>query len=184
MTRLALQLISATLFAVLAVPCPASDGEKRKKRKKAPAEEKAEGALRGALPAEVASLFPIGREFKGVALPSYEEDRLKSVMNADTIIRIDEQYLDLDNLVITIYNTDGEPETTIQMDEALYDIVIGELTSKTPARIDQPKFTMTGEKMTFDTRSQVSRLVGNVRVVVPDAGNLAPDFGFPVPGGQ
>ena len=38
--------------------------------------------------------------------------------------------------------------------------------------------------MVFDTRSQVSRLVGNVRVIVPDAGKLTPDFGFPVPGGK
>lgn len=181
-----LQILVACLAALLALPLAAEEEEKKKKKRKERQEPvaQAQAVVQGALPSEITSLFPIGREFKGVALPSYEDERLKSVMNADSIVRIDEQYLDLENLIITIYNAADEPETTIQMDEALYDLVIGELTSKTPARIEQPRFTMTGEKMVFDTRSQVSRLVGNVRVIVPDAGDLAPDFGFPVPGGR
>ncbi|MEM9018468.1 MAG: LPS export ABC transporter periplasmic protein LptC, partial [Verrucomicrobiota bacterium] len=64
------------------------------------------------------------------------------------------------------------------------DLVIGELTSKTPARIEQPKFVMTGDKMIFDTRTQVSRLIGNVRVVVPDASGFAAGAGFSLPGGR
>ena len=40
---------------------------------------------------------------------------------------------------------------------------------------------MTGETMTFDTRAQVSRLVGNVKVIIPDASALAPTMGFPIP---
>ena len=139
----------------------------------------AEKAVKSALPAELTAHFPIGREFKGLAIPSYTNDVLKSVIRADSVIRVDEQFLDLINLTVLVYNSKGEPETSIFMAEASYDLVIGELASKTPSRIEQPRFTMTGDKMTFQTDSQVARLIGNVRLVVPDAGDLAPGFGIP-----
>jgi len=157
---------------------PKKGGKKRAEREAA---EKAlaEEAVKGALPDELTANFPIGRVFKGVAIPSYTDDALKSVMTADSVIRVDEQYLDLVNLIVHVYNNAGEPETTISMDEASYDLVIGELASKTPSRIEQPRFTMTGDKMTFQADTQIARLIGNVKVVVPDVGELAPGFGVP-----
>jgi lipopolysaccharide export system protein LptC len=83
------------------------------------------------------------------------------------------------NLVVHVYNSEGKPETTITMEEAAYDLVVGELASKTPSKIEQPRFTMTGDKMIYQTESQVARMVGNVVVIVPDAEGMAPDFGFP-----
>jgi hypothetical protein len=157
---------------------PRKGGKKRAEREAA---EKAlaEKAVKGAMPAELTENFPIGRTFKGVAIPSYTDDALKSVMTADSVVRVDEQYLDLVNLIVHVYNGKGEPETTISMDKASYDLVIGELASKTPSRIEQPRFTMTGDKMTFQSGSQIARLIGNVKLVVPDVGDLAPGFGVP-----
>lgn len=138
----------------------------------------AEDAVAAALPPELTEMFPIGREFRGVAIPTYTKDVLSTVMRSDSITRIDEQYLDLKNLIISIYNGAGEAETTITMARASYDLVIGELVSKTPSKIEQPKFTMTGKKMTFKTQTQVSLLEGNVKLVVPDVSGITPDFGF------
>lgn len=154
---------------------PRKGGKNKGKR----AQREAEVAVKSALPTELTQHFPIGREFKGVAIPSYDGDRLKSVMNADSVTRVDEQYLDLMNLVVLVYNSEGKPETTITMEEAAYDLVAGELASKTPSKIEQPRFTMTGDKMIYQTESQVARMVGNVVVIVPDAKDMAPDFGFP-----
>jgi hypothetical protein len=166
-----------------------TEQEKAERRAKGKGKGKGKGkkkqnimSLKGGIPTEISSAFPIGREFVGVSIPSYEDEQLKSVMRADSIIRIDDRFLDLVNLVISVYNSEGEHETTISMDEAAYDLTTQELASKTPAKIEQPKFTMTGDKMTFDTQSQVSKLVGNVEVIIPDAGNLFPTPGFPVPG--
>lgn len=142
----------------------------------------AQAIMRQALPPELTTLFPIGREFLGVSIPSYREQDLHSVMKAATIVRVDDQFLDLQDLVIYIYNSEGEKETTISMDAAKYDLTIGELTSETPAKVEQPQFTMTGDKMVFDTHTQVSRLVGNVVVTIPDAGDLVTDFGLPATG--
>jgi hypothetical protein len=157
---------------------PKKGGKKRAEREAA-GKALAEEAVKGALPDELTASFPIGRVFTGVAIPSYTDDVLKSVMTADSVVRVDEQYLDLVNLIVHVYNNAGEPETTISMDEASYDLVIGELASKTPSRIAQPRFTMTGDKMTFQADAQVARLIGNVKVVVPDIGELAPGFGIP-----
>lgn len=154
---------------------PRKGGKNKGKR----AQREAEAAVKSALPTELTQHFPIGREFKGVAIPSYDGDRLKSVMNADSVTRVDEQFLDLMNLVVHVYNSEGKPETTITMEEAAYDLVVGELASKTPSKIEQPRFTMTGDKMIYQTESQVARMVGNVVVIVPDAKDMAPDFGFP-----
>lgn len=157
---------------------PRKGGKKRAEREAAERELAGE-VVKGALPAELTSSFPIGREFRGVSIPSYTNDALKSVMTADSVVRVDEQYLDLVNLIVHVYNAEGEPETTISMDEASYDLVIGELASKTPSRIEQPRFTMTGDKMTFESGSQFARMIGNVKLVVPDVGEIAPGFGMP-----
>jgi lipopolysaccharide assembly outer membrane protein LptD (OstA) len=154
----------------------ASDEEKERQRE---VRKKARQAMGSALPAEITSAFPIGREFVDVSIPSYEEDTLKSVMTANSITRINDQYLELINLVISVYNAEGEVDTTIHMDEAAYDLTTQTLQGKTPARIEQPQFTMSGDTLTFDTKSQFSRLEGNVVVIIPDVGNAFPVLGMP-----
>lgn len=167
-------------FAMSVLTASAEETSKAANRPKGQRAAAAAGeAVKSALPPELTERMPIGREFKGVAIPSYTGDKLKSVMTAETVVRVDERYLDLFKLVVKVYNGEGEPDTTISMDEAAYDLVAGELTSKTPSTIKQPRFTMTGDKMIFLTDSRVARMVGNVRLLVPDAGKLAPDFGLP-----
>lgn len=172
-------VVAAILLGSFASPVFAEETGKAPGRPKGQGTAKAGAAVKSALPPELTDRMPIGREFKGVAIPSYTGDKLKSVMTADTVVRVDERHLDLFNLVVKVYNGEGEADTTISMEEAAYDLVIGELTSKTPSTIKQPRFTMTGDKMIFLTDSRVARMVGNVRLLVPDAGKLAPDFGLP-----
>jgi hypothetical protein len=152
---------------------------KGKGKKKTEADEMAEEAVSTALPSGLTENFPIGRTFHGVMIPSYTDDVLKSVMRADSVIRVDETYLDLVNLTVQVYNAEGKPETTISMAEASYDLTLGELASKTPSRIEQPRFTMTGDKLTYQSESRIATMNGKVRLVVPDVGGLATGLGFP-----
>ncbi len=172
-------LLVPGLVAIVAAGTPHAGAQEKKESERRAAKDTAAAVVKGALPAELTANFPIGREFLGVSIPSYTNDTLKSVMTADSVVRVDEQYLDLVNLVVLVYNAKGEPETTISMDEASYDLVIGELASKTPSRIEQPRFVMTGDKMTFQSGSQIARLIGNVKLVVSDIEDLAPAFGGP-----
>jgi hypothetical protein len=191
MNRLSLipWLLASLLVASGAIvePLPAQDEERKanssasdeEKERQREVRKKARQAMGSALPAEITSAFPIGREFVDVSIPSYEEDTLKSVMTANSITRINDQYLELINLVISVYNAEGEVDTTIHMDEAAYDLTTQTLQGKTPARIEQPQFTMSGDTLTFDTKSQFSRLEGNVVVIIPDVGNAFPVLGMP-----
>ncbi|MBP6603945.1 MAG: LPS export ABC transporter periplasmic protein LptC [Verrucomicrobiales bacterium] len=132
-----------------------------------------------ALPSGLTENFPIGRMFHGVMIPSYTDDVLKSVMRADSVVRVDETYLDLVNLTVQVYNAKGKPETTISMAEASYDLTLGELASKTPSRIEQPRFSMTGQKLIYQSASRIATMKGKVRLVVPDVGGLASGIGLP-----
>jgi lipopolysaccharide export system protein LptC len=137
-----------------------------------------------AIPKEMASLFPIGRTFNGVKIPSYTDDVLKTILEADTITRVDQTYLDLTKLVIKVYNPKGGIESTVKMDEARYHLVTGQLLSKTPARVDHEKFVMTGNRMGYDTASDVSTMTGNVKVVIPKAREFTGNFGMNAMGGE
>jgi len=140
-------------------------------------QDPANDAVAAAMPAELAELFPVGREFKGVMIPSYEEDVLQSVMRADRVKRIDAERLQLYGLTITIYGGEAEQESTvITTDHAIYYLLRGQLMSQTPARVTQANFTMTGNQLIFLTHTQMTRLVGDVRVVVPDAGAITAPF--------
>ncbi|NLT69075.1 MAG: LPS export ABC transporter periplasmic protein LptC [Verrucomicrobiaceae bacterium] len=172
-------LLPLGLVAIGAAGLVRVEAQDDKEAEQRAAQDTASAVVQSALPAELTANFPIGREFLGVSIPSYTNDTLKSVMTADSVVRVDEQYLDLVNLVVLVYNSKGEPETTISMDEASYDLVIGELASKTPSRIEQPRFVMTGDKMTFQSGSQIARLIGNVKLVVSDLEDLGPAFGGP-----
>ncbi len=140
----------------------------------------AESVVNSALPPELAEMFPIGREFKGVSIPSYTEDVLKSVMTASLVKRVSEEYLDLSDLVVKVYSGEGEgekrTETIIRMAEAEYHLLDGRLISKTKSYIVQPEFTMEGKQMIFETSTQNMKMIGDVLVIVPDAGNFTPDF--------
>lgn len=133
--------------------------------------------VQAAMPVELMAMMPLGREFKGVVIPSYSGNTIKSVLRADTVVRVNDEYLDLTNLTITVYSASGTPETVISMDLAAYYLARSEMVSKTPATIEQKQMTMSGDVMTFDTQSQSSTLKGNVKVVVNNVGRMAPEKG-------
>lgn len=137
-----------------------------------------------AISQEMESLFPIGRTFRGVKIPSYSDNNLQMVLEAEEITRVDAIYLDLNNVLIKTYSSDGSVETRIVMKEARYHMVTGKLFSKTPAEVKHEKFTMTGEQMSFDTVEEMSTMEGDVRVVIPKATEFTGGFGIPDPGNQ
>lgn len=164
--------------AVAKAKTKSKDARKGKSETKKASKE-AKEVVKSSLPPELTDHFPIGREFLGVVVPSYTGDKLKSVMETKSIVRVDEKFLDIDNLVVRIYNSNGDPETIVSMDKAKYDLTTSELISQTPSTIEQPRFIMVGDQMIFHSDTHFTQFVGNVRLVVPDPGKIAPDFGLP-----
>jgi len=124
----------------------------------------AESEVKNAVTPQMSRLFPIGRPFKGVRIPSYTGDSLTSVVEAEVMRRLDEERLHMEELVITSFAEGEEADTRIFMDRAIYNMITEKLESETPTRIVQPRFEMVGDRMTFDNRTQVGHMVGNVKM--------------------
>lgn len=120
--------------------------------------------------ANIAKILPEGRTLKGVKLPSYTGDRLSSLMTADTMERLDEKHLGMDELQITMYAGAGEADTLISTDRGVYDLVKEEITSDTRTLIEQEGvFDLEGDSMIFDANTQKGRMTGNVKMLLYQA---------------
>jgi|GEM_PF-3255592 len=150
-------------------PTPVRRKVKFHHHRKRKAVRDAQTTMKKALPPEMAELFPVGRVFKGVAIPTYNEDALESVLNSAIVRRKSEDYLDFTNLVIHFYNSAGEAETAIQMDKAVYHLGDGLLTSQTPAHIEQDRFSLRGGQLLFETDTHLARLKDGVHMNIFDA---------------
>lgn len=119
----------------------------------------------------LAALFPIGRVFEGVKIPSYSGDTLSSVVHADFMRRADDEHLEMEMLEIVVYNA-GEPDSRILTDRAIYDMEAGILRSTTPARIFQKQLEMRGDRMLFDSETRIGQLSGNVKTRIEQVSDL------------
>ncbi|MCB1063153.1 MAG: LPS export ABC transporter periplasmic protein LptC [Verrucomicrobiae bacterium] len=113
----------------------------------------------------MAALFPIGRVFEGVKIPSYSGDALGSVIHADYMRRADDEHLEMEMLEIVVYNA-GEADSRILTDRAIYDMKAKTLRSTTPAKIVQKQFEMRGDRMFFDSITRVGHMDGNVKTLI------------------
>lgn len=146
-------------------PAPAPAAKASAKKDSAPTDEAAPAA--GGIPPEMSALFPIGRVFEGVRIPSYSGDALGSVIHSQFMKRSDAEHLELEMLEIVVY-TAGEPDTRILTDRAVFDTVAKTLRSTTPARILQKQFEMNGDRLIFDANARTGHLSGNVKTRIHD----------------
>ncbi len=129
-------------------------------------------------PPSLGALFPVGRAFRGVKIPSYAGDILNSIVVAQTMVRVDEEHLEMRQLEITLFGrSSAEQDTTITTDLGVYDLNNETLTSRSKAFIERDnEFTMVGDRMIFNGKTQEGRLVGNVKMRIIKIGET---FGKP-----
>ena len=121
----------------------------------------------GREPPAIGALFPIGREFSGVKIPSYSGDILNSVVTADTMVRVDEEHMQMNALVITLFGGPDEDDTLITTERGVYDLKSESLTSRSKAYITRKgQFDMVGDRMIFNGATQEGRLIGNVQMKI------------------
>jgi len=121
----------------------------------------------GREPPAIGALFPIGREFSGVKIPSYSGDILNSVVTADTMVRVDDEHMEMNALVITLFGGPEEDDTLITTERGVYDLKSESLTSRSKAYITRDgQFDMVGDRMVFNGASQEGRLIGNVQMKI------------------
>jgi len=165
---------SKVMAPVLAqVPTQAKAADKKTAvKEKSPAWETAgtegkDSDSQGGEPPAIGALFPIGREFSGVKIPSYSGDILNSVVTADTMVRVDEEHMQMNALVITLFGGAEEDDTLITTERGVYDLKSESLTSRSKAYITRKgQFDMVGDRMIFNGASQEGRLIGNVQMKI------------------
>ena len=166
---LATLLLSLVLGVSSLAPCASaqSKGRKGKPRAKAgPSSSPGEQSLTN-------SPLPIGHEAKGLVLPDFDaEGHLRGKFEAGTAHRIDQEHVGFEQLKITTYTPEDQPDLRIDMSTSVLDLKTRILSSKTRSTIQRADFNIAGDSVEFDTNSKTGRLIGNVKMVITDTSRL------------
>jgi hypothetical protein len=117
--------------------------------------------------------LPIGHEAKGLVLPDFDPDgHLRGKFEAGTAHRIDQEHVGFEQLKITTYTPEDQPDLRIDMSTSVLDLKTRILSSKTRTTIQRADFNIAGDSVEFDTNSKTGRLIGNVKMVITDKSRL------------
>lgn len=166
---LAIWLLSVVLGLSILTPNVLAQSKERKGRARAK-------AAPGASPGEQSLTnipLPIGHEAKGLVLPDFDGDgHLRGKFEAGTAHRIDLEHIGFEQLKITTYTPEDQPDLKIDMSTSVLDLKTRILSSKTRTTIVRADFNIAGDSVQFDTNSRTGRLIGNVKMVITDKSHL------------
>jgi hypothetical protein len=117
--------------------------------------------------------LPIGHEAKGLVLPDFDsEGHLRGRFEAGTAHRIDEGHVGFQDLKITTYTPESQPDLKIDMHTSVLDLKTRILSSQERTTIERADFNIAGDSVQFDTNTRTGRLIGNVKMVITDQSRL------------
>jgi lipopolysaccharide assembly outer membrane protein LptD (OstA) len=117
--------------------------------------------------------LPIGHEAKGLVLPDFDADgHLRGKFEAGTAHRIDQEHVGFEQLKITTYTPEDQPDLRIDMSTSVLNLTTRILSSKARTTIQRADFNIAGDSVEFDTNSKTGRLVGNIKMVITDKSHL------------
>ena len=117
--------------------------------------------------------LPIGHEAKGLVLPDFDGDgHLRGKFEAGTAHRVDQEHVGFEQLKITTYTPEDQPDLRIDMSTSVLDLKTRILTSKARTTIQRVDFNIAGDSVEFDTNNRTGRLIGNVKMVITDKSRL------------
>src|SRR5213079_3125149 len=117
--------------------------------------------------------LPVGHEAKGLVLPDFDpEGHLRGKFEAGTAHRIDQEHIAFQQLKITTYTPEDQPDLRIDMSTSVLDLKTRILSSKARTTIQRADFSIAGDSVQFDTNSKTGRLIGNVKMVITDKSHL------------
>src|SRR5205814_7995861 len=117
--------------------------------------------------------LPIGHEAKGLVFPDFDaEGHLRGRFEAGTAHRIDQEHIGFQQLKITTYTPDNQPDLQVDMHTSVLDLKTRILSSQERTTIRRSDFNIVGDSVQFDTNSKTGRLIGNVKMVITDKSHL------------
>jgi hypothetical protein len=161
-------VISAGLIAVAALPGKADDG-KSPKPEATPAKKNKKSKPDGT-PAPRKNIdVPVekGHPSKGMFIPYFTADGKRQMnFTIGVASRIDENHIDMKDLKIETFDTDGEHEMAIDVPTSIFNTETSVITTQQHVTIHRDDFDLTGESMIFNTQTKQGGLGGNVHMVI------------------
>lgn len=116
---------------------------------------------------------PVGMPVNGIKVPHYNADGvLELVLEAETALKTDEENIEFDNLKLEAIDDEGR-QIFVELPHANLNLDTRILTGQETALIRREDFTVTGDRIEFDTKSRFGTLRGNIRMVLSSE-NTAP----------
>jgi len=161
----------ASVLMCVVIAAPQAPGQSKRRKKKA-----GTSATAGRSPGEQSLTnipLPIGHEAKGLVLPDFDADgHLRGRFEAGTAHRIDQEHIGFQQLKITTYTPENQPDLQIDMHTSVLDLTTRILSSQERTTIQRSDFNIAGDSVQFDTNSKTGHLVGNVKMVITDKSHL------------
>jgi hypothetical protein len=160
---------AAALISIVGVACLAVASAQSPTPKEG--QRRGEGKKKAGAPSGIP--LPIGQEAKGLVLPDYDpEGNLRSRFEAGTAKRIDADRIVFSSLKMTTFTPDQKPDLSIDMPESTLHMGTRVISSEQRTTITRQDFSISGDKMQFDTNSRQGTLVGNVKMVITGTSEL------------
>ena len=119
-------------------------------------------------------MIPEGFVNRGVVIPSFDrQGRKSSEMRAETVVRLDEQCLRAESVVIDLLARDPAQNMTVALPEAFFYLQDRILRSDTRSTVSRADFETSGDSMVFDSRTSMGSMTGRVRTLIFDTGAVS-----------
>lgn len=107
-------------------------------------------------------LIPEGKPILNATIPDLVKGVLKTLVKAASITRLDDDTLRMVAMEIEMYNDEGEPDLSISMETATFDMPTGVLESDRPTQLSNDQFDLWGESFLYDSKTRQGKLFGHV----------------------
>ncbi len=115
-------------------------------------------------------MIPLGSRSLGVRIPAFADGRPSSLIVADAMTRLDDDRLFSEKMVIQVFAEKKEEDMRIDLKTGTYNMDHQILSSTERSRVSRADFQIEGDGMVYDTKTSQGKMVGNVEMIIYDAG--------------
>ena len=118
--------------------------------------------------------IPVGHDVKGLRLPvRNEQGKMQFQLDVQRARRIDQANIEMHMSVIQTYDEQtSEPSAKIEMIDSVMNTETNVVTSRDPVVISRDDFRLTGDGITFNTKTRQGKVIKNVRLIIYNRDDL------------
>lgn len=112
--------------------------------------------------------LPPGSKVKGISLPRYEKHRVSALLMSEVMEVLSRSNVSFSTIRANMYAENGET-TLVTCAKAAYDFRSKIVESETRTAVDSPRFSASGNGVTFSTENNIGLLKGPVRTTIKNS---------------